>query len=188
MVDPPAPALAPAPADGRPRRAPTWAAALAGATAGVVAIAAGELFAGFVASAPSPVVAVGDIVIALQPPGAKELVVALFGTNDKLALQVVIVVVAVAIAAGAGVLASRRFRNGAVLFIVFGLVAALAGQRDPLSEPMYAWVGGLVAVGAGLVVLRALLELADGLTPAARVRPHPPLSPRPCPTGVAAAS
>jgi len=112
-------------------------------------------------------VAVGDVVIAFQPPGAKDLVVALFGTNDKLALQVVIVMVAVAIAAGAGVLASRRFRNGAALFVVFGLVAALAGQRDPLAEPLYALVGGLVAVGAGLTVLRALLELAGGVAPAA---------------------
>jgi len=167
MVDAPAPALAPAPAASRPRRAPAWAAALAGAAAGLVAVAAGELFAGLVAGAPSLVVAVGDVVIALQPPGAKDLVVALFGTNDKLALQVVIVIVAVAIAAGAGVLASRRFRNGAALFVVFGLVAALAGQRDPLSEPLYALVGGLVAVGAGLAVLRGLLELAGGVAPAA---------------------
>ena len=147
MVDAPAPALAPAPAAGRPRRAPAWAAALAGAAAGLVAIAAAELFAGLVAGAPSLVVAVGDVVIAFQPPGAKDLVVALFGTNDKLALQVVIVIVAVAIAAGAGILAARRFRNGAAVFVIFGLVAALAGQRDPLSEPLYALVGGIVAVG-----------------------------------------
>jgi DMSO/TMAO reductase YedYZ molybdopterin-dependent catalytic subunit len=159
MVDAPAPVATPS----RPRRAPTWAAALAGAAAGLVAIAAGELFAGLVAGAPSLVVAVGDVVIALQPPGAKDLVVALFGTNDKLALQVVIVGVAVAIAAGAGVLASRRFRNGAALFVAFGLLAALAGQRDPLAEPLYALVGGVLAVGAGLAALRGLLALAGGV-------------------------
>ena len=163
MVDAPAPA----PTAGRPRRAPAWAAALAGAAAGFAAIAAAELFAGLVAGAPSLVVAVGDVVIAFQPPGAKDLVVALFGTNDKLALQVVIVLAAVAIAAGAGVLASRRFRNGAALFVVFGLLAALAGQRDAQAEPLYALVGGLVAVGAGLAVLRGLLELAGGVAPAA---------------------
>jgi DMSO/TMAO reductase YedYZ molybdopterin-dependent catalytic subunit/uncharacterized membrane protein YuzA (DUF378 family) len=145
-----------------------------------VAIAAAELFAGLVAGAPSLVVAVGDVVIALQPPGAKDLVVALFGTNDKLALQVVIVGVAVAIAAAAGVVASRRFRNGAALFVAFGLVAALAGQRDPLSEPLYALVGGLVAVGAGLAVLRALLELAGGVAPAAvGAAPATPATPVP---------
>jgi len=142
------------------RRIPAWAAALAGATAGVAAVAAGELFAGFVADAPSLVVAVGDLVIALQPAGAKDLVVALFGTNDKLALQVVIVLAAVVIAGGAGVLARRRFRNGAAVFVVFGLAAALAGQRDPLAYPPLALVGGLLAIGAGLAVLRGLLELA----------------------------
>jgi DMSO/TMAO reductase YedYZ molybdopterin-dependent catalytic subunit len=150
------------PAASRPRRIPAWAAALAGAAAGLAAVAAGELFAGLVAGAPSLVVAVGDLVIALQPPGAKELVVALFGTNDKLALQVVIVVAAVAIAAVAGLLARRRFRNGAALFVAFGFGAALAGQRDPVAEPLFALAGGLLAVGAGLVVLRGLLELAGG--------------------------
>jgi len=146
----------------RSRRIPAPAAALAGAAAGLAAVAAGELFAGLVAGAPSLVVAMGDLVIALQPPGAKDLVVALFGTNDKLALQVVIVVAAVVIAAGAGILAGRRFRNGAALFVVFGFGAALAGQRDSLAEPLFALVGGLLAIGAGLAVLRGLLELAGG--------------------------
>lgn len=144
----------------RPRRIPAWAAALAGAAASVAAVAAGELFAGLFADAPSLVVAVGDLVIALQPAGAKDLVVALFGTNDKLALQVAIVLAAVVIAGGAGILAGRRFRNGAAVFVVFGLAAALAGQRDPLASPPLALVGGLLAIGAGLAVLRGLLELA----------------------------
>jgi len=107
---------------------------------------------------------VGDLIIALQPPGAKELVVALFGTNDKLALQVVVVGAALAIAAGGGILARRRFRDGAALFVAFGLGAALAAQRDPLAEPLFALVGGLLAIGAGLAVLRGLLALA-GATP-----------------------
>ncbi len=176
MADAPAPVAPP----GAPRGAPAWAAALAGAVAGLVAIAAAELFAGLVAGAPSLVVAVGDVVIAFQPPGAKDLVVALFGTNDKAALQAVIVLAAIAIAAGAGVLASRRFRNGAALFVVFGLLAALAGQRDAQSEPLYALAGGLIAVGAGLAVLRALLELAGGVAPApTAAAPAPSATPMP---------
>jgi DMSO/TMAO reductase YedYZ molybdopterin-dependent catalytic subunit len=150
----------PAAASSRPRRVPAWAAALAGAAAGLAAVAAGELFAGLVAGAPSLVVTVGDLVIALQPPGAKDLVVELFGTNDKLALQVTIVVAAVAIAAGAGILARRRFRNGAALFIAFGVVAALAGLRDPQAEPLLALAGPALAVAAGLAVLRGLLAVA----------------------------
>jgi DMSO/TMAO reductase YedYZ molybdopterin-dependent catalytic subunit len=137
-----------------------WAAALAGAAAGLAAVAAGELFAGIVAGAPSLVVGVGDLVIDLQPRGAKELVVALFGTNDKVALQVLIVLVALVIAAGAGLLARRRFRNGALVFVAFGLVAAFAGARDPQAEPLLAAAGAAIAVAVGLVTLRALLGLA----------------------------
>ena len=147
-------------ASSRPRRAPAWAAALAGAAAGLAAVAAGELFAGLVRGAPSLVVAVGDLVIALQPPGAKDLVVALFGTNDKLALQVVIVLAAIAIAAGAGVLARRRFRNGAALLVAFGVVAGLAGLRNPLTDPLLALAGAALAVASGLAALRGLLALA----------------------------
>jgi DMSO/TMAO reductase YedYZ molybdopterin-dependent catalytic subunit len=141
-------------------RAPAWPAALAGAVAGLVAVAAGELFAGLVADAPSLVVAVGNLVIDLQPPGAKDLAVGLFGTNDKLALQVLVVAVAALIAAGAGILARRRFRNGAAVFIAFGVVAAFAGTRDPLASPLIAMVGATVAVAAGLATLRGLLALA----------------------------
>ncbi len=163
-----------------PGRMPAWAAALAGAAAGVAAVAAGELFAGLVADAPSLVVAVGDLVIALQPAGAKDLVVALFGTNDKLALQVVIVLAAVVLAGGAGILARRRFRDGAAVFVVLGLAAALAGQRDPLASPPLALVDGLLAIGAGLAVLRGLLELAGRVADvAADATPAPPAASMP---------
>ena len=48
---------------------------------------------------PSLVIAIGDLVIDLQPPGAKDLMVSLFGDADKLVLNVIIVVGAVLIAA-----------------------------------------------------------------------------------------
>jgi DMSO/TMAO reductase YedYZ molybdopterin-dependent catalytic subunit len=148
------------PTASRPPRAPAWASALAGAAAGLAAVAAAELLAGLLAGAPSLVIAVGDLVIALQPPGAKDLVIALFGTNDKLALQAVIVIAALAIAAGAGVLARRRFRNGAALFLAFGVVAGLAGLHDPSSDPLLAIAGAALAVATGLVALRGLVALA----------------------------
>jgi hypothetical protein len=52
-------------------------------------------------------VAVGALAIDLQPPGAKEIVVSLFGTNDKAALIVFITMLAIALAAVAGILAAR---------------------------------------------------------------------------------
>jgi DMSO/TMAO reductase YedYZ molybdopterin-dependent catalytic subunit len=137
-------------------------AVLAGVAAGLVAIATGELVAGMVAGATSVVVAVGDLVIALQPPGAKELVVELFGGNHKLALQVVIVIAALAIAGSAGVLARRRFEQGAWVFVgggVAALVAALAGAGG-LAEPLLVLIVVALAVVNGIVALRWLLGLA----------------------------
>ena len=43
-----------------------------------------------IAGAPSPLVAVGAAIIDFAPPGSKELMVSLFGTNDKVALMVIV--------------------------------------------------------------------------------------------------
>ena len=52
-----------------------------------LALGIAELLAGLLPGAASPIIAVGDLVIALQPPGAKQFVVDLFGTADKLVLN-----------------------------------------------------------------------------------------------------
>jgi DMSO/TMAO reductase YedYZ molybdopterin-dependent catalytic subunit len=137
-------------------------AALAGAASGLVAIAVGELFAGYAAGATSAVVAVGDLVIALQPPGAKDLVVELFGGNHKLALQLAIIAAVLGIAAGAGLLARRRFERGAWVFILGGgaaVVASVAGGGTQV-EPVLILAEVGLAVGAGLLALRVLLAMA----------------------------
>src|SRR5450432_4184680 len=104
----------------------TWPSALAGLVAGAAAIAVGELVAGVVRDAPSLITVVGSLVIALQPAGAKELMVNLFGTNDKLVLNLGVLLAALVIALVSGILAARRFQNGAWIFIGFGVVAAFA--------------------------------------------------------------
>src|SRR5436190_740689 len=68
---------------------------VAGAVSVLAAIGASELVAGFLGG-PSLLAGVGEWVINHQPPGAKDLVVGLFGTNDKLALETLILAVAVA--------------------------------------------------------------------------------------------
>src|SRR5487761_1937689 len=131
-------ATGPPPAAGRARPRPTldgsWRPAIAGALAAGVAIAASELIAGLVQGAPSLVTAIGSLVISLQPPGAKDLVASLFGTNDKVALNVTVVVVALAVAAGTGILAARRRWFGEAVFVAFGLLAGAAALRDPLAS------------------------------------------------------
>ena len=106
------------------------AAALAGLVAAGVAIAAGELVAALVPGAPSLIIAIGALVIDLQPPGAKDFVVSLFGSNDKLALNVLVVVVALPIAAIAGIVARRQFAIGAGIFVAFGAVALVAASAS----------------------------------------------------------
>src|SRR5262249_27478288 len=92
---------------------------LAGAVAGGAALAIGELISGLLPGAPSPIVAVGQLLIALQPPGIKQPVVDLLGTADKAAFQLLIVVVVLLIGAGLGRLAERRFSWSAAVFVGF---------------------------------------------------------------------
>ena len=146
----------------RTRLAGAWPGALAGLVAGAVAIALGELLAGLVRDAPSLVTAVGTLVIALQPSGAKELMVSLFGTNDKLVLNLAVLVVALVAALISGALASRRFQTGVSIFLAFGAVAAFAALQEPLISRVFAIVVPILAVAAGLGTLRVLLGLVPG--------------------------
>ena len=136
--------------------------AVAGTLAAGVAIAASELVAGLVRGAPSLVTAFGSLVISLQPPGAKDLMVSLFGTNDKLALNVAVVAVALVVAAAGGILAARKRWLGVALFAAFGLLAGAAALRDPLASHALAVGNAGVAVAASLGALLYLLALADG--------------------------
>jgi DMSO/TMAO reductase YedYZ molybdopterin-dependent catalytic subunit len=142
--------------------------ALAGIAAAAAAIAASELVASLLAGAPSLVIAIGNQVIALQPPGAKELAVSLFGLNDKLALNVAVILAACGIAAVAGILADRRFWHGAAVFVAFGVAGGAVAALQPLTPIALAGLSALCAVAAGLVTLRWLLRLSrQGAAPAA---------------------
>jgi DMSO/TMAO reductase YedYZ molybdopterin-dependent catalytic subunit len=146
-------------------------AAFAGAVAGAVGIAASELLAGIVPGAPSLVVAVGSLIIALQPPGAKDVVVGLFGTNDKTAVNVAVVVVALLVATGAGILARRSFNDALGILLAFGFVAFAAAALQPLSSPWLAVLNATVAAGAAIGALRILLAEAGFMAPVRFARP-----------------
>jgi len=145
--------------DLRTRVAENWPAALAGAIAAGVAIAAAELFAGLVHGAPSLVIEIGALLISLQPPGAKDLFVSLFGTNDKLALNILIVAVALVVAAAAGVLARRKMWLGGAIVVVFGVVGLIAGLRDPLITPALAVLNATLAIVVGIIALVTLVQM-----------------------------
>jgi DMSO/TMAO reductase YedYZ molybdopterin-dependent catalytic subunit len=139
-------------------------AAVAGIVATAVALGSSELLAGVLSGATSLVASVGQIVIDLQPAGAKDIVVALFGTNDKLALELFIVAVALLVGAGLGVVARRRFDVAAGAFVAFGVVGFVASLGDPLANPGVAAAASAVSVGAGLWVLGRLLGPSRKMT------------------------
>jgi DMSO/TMAO reductase YedYZ molybdopterin-dependent catalytic subunit len=131
----------------------TTRAAIGGATAVLAALGTSELLAGLLPGATSLVAAVGQVIVDNQPAGAKDVAVALFGTNDKLALELVIVLVGLAIGAGLGILAARRYDLAALGFAAFGVLGFLAALGDPEASPAIVAVAAAVSVGVGLWVL-----------------------------------
>ena len=156
------------PAHPVPPPGPTARAAAAGIVAGAVGIAASELLAGLVPGTPSLVVAVGSLVIALQPPGAQDLVATLFGTGDKTALNVAVVLVALVVAAGAGILGRRGFGRAWRIFAAFGFVAFVAAFLQPLDSAPLAALNAVVATAAGVGTLRILLAAGGFMRPLTR--------------------
>jgi DMSO/TMAO reductase YedYZ molybdopterin-dependent catalytic subunit len=153
-------------------------AGLAGAVAAASALGVSELLAGILPGGSSLIAAVGQVVIDLQPPGAKDFVVALFGTNDKLALEVFVVAVGVLAGGAIGLLALRRFEFGTAGFAGFGAVGFLATLGDPAASPAIAIVSAVVAVGVGVWILGWLLgRRGSASPPASPGSPASPVSP-----------
>jgi DMSO/TMAO reductase YedYZ molybdopterin-dependent catalytic subunit len=135
-------------------------ATVAGAVAVLAAIGASELVGG-VLGGPSLLAAIGEWVIDHQPPGAKDFVVGIFGTNDKLALETLIVVIALLIGAGLGVVAARGSSTiAAVAFGAFALLGFLAAIGSPTAGPTSAIIVAIAAAIAGTQVLSFLLATA----------------------------
>jgi hypothetical protein len=135
---------------------------MAGAVAALSALGISEILAGLLSGGSSLIAAVGQIVIDLQPPGAKDFMVALFGTNDKLAFELFIVGVASVIGGALGLLGRRRFELGALGFAAFGVIGFLAALGDPVSNPAIVAVSASVAVGAGVWILGRLIGPSAG--------------------------
>jgi DMSO/TMAO reductase YedYZ molybdopterin-dependent catalytic subunit len=132
-----------------------WAAA-SGVVAVGAGVVAGELVAGLLSPAVSPLTAVGGAVIDAVPPAVKDWAIAWFGTSDKAALLVGMALVIAALAALAGVLEYRRRFGGAAVIGVFGL----AGMAAVLTRQQ----ASLVAVAVPLLVALAAAVLLRVLT------------------------
>src|SRR5690349_4332736 len=136
-------------------------AAVAGIVAAAAALAAGELVSALTAGgAPSPLIAVGNAVIAFAPPGSKELMVSLFGTNDKTALNVIVAGAVLIFGALIGLTARRHGTAASLLIAVLVGVGALAAIRDPQAGLAYVALSTGVQLVAGIFVLDLLMGAA----------------------------
>jgi DMSO/TMAO reductase YedYZ molybdopterin-dependent catalytic subunit len=144
-----------------PRTAsPRWYAAAAGVAAAAAALGAGEIVAAAVNARSSPLIAVGGVVIDKVPESGKELAIRLFGTYDKLALEIGTVAVVCALAAVLGVLSRTRLWIGLAGFGVFGAIGVAAALTRAGSTIAWA-VPGLAAAGVAMAVLSQLLKLLE---------------------------
>jgi DMSO/TMAO reductase YedYZ molybdopterin-dependent catalytic subunit len=155
-------ALARATGNGAPRTGVRLA--FAGAVAVGAALATGELLAGLLPGMSSPLLAVARFIVDVQPPGAKDLVVGLFGDADKLAFQVFIVVVALSLGAGLGRLAPRSPAAAATVIAVFAGFGFAASLRDPQAGVALTAAGAAIQAVVGIWLLQRLVPIA-GATP-----------------------
>jgi DMSO/TMAO reductase YedYZ molybdopterin-dependent catalytic subunit len=142
------------------RQASRPAAALSGLVAGGLGLGFAELVAGLLPGAASPVLAIGSLLIALQPPNAKQFVVDLFGTNDKLVLSLVVLAGALVLSALLGLLARRRMGWAQAGFVALGVLALFAAARDPLFDLVLSGLAGIISVAISTFTLPRLLRLA----------------------------
>ena len=155
-----------------PRAARLWA-ALAGIVSAAVVLGVAEILSVFVGAAGSPLFAVGSLVIDLAPPGAKDFMIALFGTGDKAALLALMAVILLVLAALAGVLEALKTPWGVVLFGI-GTLLALVAVVTRAGATGFDGVPTVVGAIAGVVVLRILIQrLANWRASAAKGRRVP---------------
>ncbi|MET0783122.1 MAG: molybdopterin-dependent oxidoreductase, partial [Leifsonia flava] len=131
--------------------------AAAGVASVVFGTGVGELGAALLAPSSSPFVVVGSLLIDLAPAWAKETAIALFGTNDKIALLIGIGAVLVAAAGAAGVLEARRPPFGRVVIGLLGVVGAIAASTRA-NPPMLAIAPAALAALAAVVALQLLVR------------------------------
>jgi DMSO/TMAO reductase YedYZ molybdopterin-dependent catalytic subunit len=138
--------------------------AVSGLVAAVVALGVAELVAAISSSFRSPVIDVGDKVVDLVPPFAKDLAIRWFGTGDKVALLVGIGVLLALYAALVGIVATgtRRHRGrpavGVVGIALFGLVGAAAALTARDERSVVAVLPSLVGAAAGAGALALLVR------------------------------
>lgn len=134
------------------------AAIVLGVTSVALGAGLGELAAGLIAPAASPFAVVGGALIDLAPPWAKDAAIALFGTDDKVALLVGIGVAVLVLAGLAGLWEARRPPWGRVVLATLGLVGAVAAITRADAGAL-SWLPSAVAGGMAATALWLLTRM-----------------------------
>jgi DMSO/TMAO reductase YedYZ molybdopterin-dependent catalytic subunit len=134
----------------------SWPWALGGAAAAALAIGVGEVVAALM-SGYSIIAAIGALVIDLQPPGAKDFVVALFGEADKLALEIATFIGGLLVGALLGIAARRDQLIAVFGYMIFAVTAFAILAREPVFDPLSAVVSVSLAAVTGVGALPYLL-------------------------------
>ena len=131
-------------------------AGLAGITTALVTLAVAAV-AGLFFGLANPLIAVGSLVIDLAPPGAKEFIISIFGTNDKVFIVALLFVVVLVLSVVVGILQQRKPPFGIALFLVvllIALIAVLTRANATIADAFPTVVGGFL----GILLLRALVR------------------------------
>ncbi len=131
---------------------------LVGVAAAANALAITQVVSALGSAGPSLIDSVGTLVINLFGASLKDVAVALFGTNDKLALEVGIVAICLFIGTRLGAAALRRSAAGPVGMAAFGAIGVWAGLSDPLASPGRAVLASCLGAAAGSATFAAFVR------------------------------
>ncbi|WP_203999947.1 molybdopterin-dependent oxidoreductase [Virgisporangium aurantiacum] len=138
--------------------------ALIGVASVAAALGVAELVAIVTGPLTSPGIAVGGAIIDLVPESLKHFAISLFGTYDKLALQIGTLILLVLAGVGLGFLARRHLNLALSLvaaFALLGLVAAVTRYDAGWTAVFPSVLAGV----AGALVLRTLTQAAAAQDP-----------------------
>src|SRR5437867_1452398 len=107
-----------------------------GLLSGAAAIGVGQLAAGLIGGASSPMIAVGGATIDATPERLKSFAIRTFGSNDKAALLTGMGAVLVVAAIALGIVSVRRPRAGIIGLVVLGAIGAIAAVTRPANGPV----------------------------------------------------
>ncbi len=141
----------------------TGYAALGGAVSAGAGLAVAEFAGGIAEAGLSPVLAVGEAVIALTPGDVAEAAIQLVGTADKPLLVLGTVLITLLVGAVAGVLALGRLGRGVAVLVALGVVAGWAVIASADGGPT-----AIVPTVLAVFVAAALLSVLTRRVPPAQ--------------------